>query len=128
MGHLHDPGGHEAHRHHDLNLKSAYVHVIADTATSVLAIAALLGGWLYGWSWLDPVMGLVGALLVAIWAKGLLVDTGKVPLDREMDHPVVDEIREAVRVNASSRYDAHRRSPCVARRPRQLLVCARRRD
>lgn len=91
--------GHEKHshdHHHDLNLKSAYLHVIADAATSVLAIVALVGGWLYGWSWLDPVMGIVGALLVAIWAKGLLIETGKVLLDREMDHPVVDEIREVV--------------------------------
>ncbi|MBI4997298.1 MAG: cation transporter, partial [Rhodocyclales bacterium] len=63
---------------------------------SVLAIIALAGGWLYGWSWLDPVMGIVGATLVAIWARGLLVDTGKVLLDREMDHPVVEEIRAAV--------------------------------
>ncbi len=69
---------------------------MADAATSVLAIVALAGGWLYGWSWLDPVMGIVGAVLVAIWAKKLLVETGKVLLDREMDHPVVAEIREAV--------------------------------
>ena len=90
-GHTH---GH-AH-HHDLNLKSAYVHVIADAATSLLAIVALLGGWFLGWSWLDPVMGLFGAVLVAVWAKGLLKDTGKILLDREMDHPVVEEIREVV--------------------------------
>jgi cation diffusion facilitator family transporter len=83
-------------RHHDLNLQSAYVHVIADAATSVLAILALVGGLYYGWSWLDPVMGLVGAVLVAVWAKGLLMETGKVLLDREMDHPVVDEIREVI--------------------------------
>jgi Co/Zn/Cd efflux system component len=70
--------------------------VIADAATSVLAIIALVGGWLYGWAWLDPVMGIVGAMLVASWAKGLLVDTGKVLLDREMDHPVVEEIREVI--------------------------------
>lgn len=96
-GHHHVHAGHEAHgHHHDLNLKSAYLHVMADAATSVLAIAALFGGWMYGWSWLDPVMGAVGAALVAIWAKGLIVDTGKVLLDREMDHPVVDEIREVV--------------------------------
>jgi Co/Zn/Cd efflux system component len=69
---------------------------LADAATSVLAIVALAGGWLYGWSWLDPVMGIVGATLVAIWAKGLIVDTGKVLLDREMDDPVVAEIREVV--------------------------------
>jgi len=62
----------------------------------VLAIVALVGGWIYGWSWLDPVMGIVGAVLVAVWAKGLLVETGRVLLDREMDHPVVAEIREVV--------------------------------
>jgi Co/Zn/Cd efflux system component len=62
----------------------------------VLAIVALAGGMVYGWSWLDPVMGIVGAILVAVWAKGLLMDTGKVLLDREMDHPVVDEIREVI--------------------------------
>ena len=104
-GHAHEHGhdhGHEhghAHGHahgEDLNLKSAYLHVIADAATSVLAIAALVGGWLMGWRWLDPLMGIVGAVLVAVWAKGLLLQTGRVLLDREMDHPVVDEIREGV--------------------------------
>lgn len=95
-GHGHDHAHDHHHGHHDLNLKSAYVHVIADAATSVLAIVALCGGWLYGWAWLDPVMGIVGAVLVAVWAKGLITATGKVLLDREMDHPVVDEIREAV--------------------------------
>ena len=105
--HHHDHGHSHGHDHHhghgdhqDLNLKSAYVHVIADAATSVLAIVALFGGWFYGWSWLDPIMGLVGAVLVAVWAKGLIVDTGKVLLDREMDHPVVDEIREVVEAGA----------------------------
>ena len=88
------PHGHQHHR--DLNLRAAYLHVIADAATSVLAIVALAGGLFYGWSWLDPVMGIVGALLVAIWAKNLLAETGKVLLDREMDHAVVDEIREVV--------------------------------
>ena len=96
--HAHDGDhhGHQHGQHHDLNLRSAYLHVIADAATSVAAIAALAGGWLLGWSWLDPVMGLVGAALVALWAKGLVADTSKVLLDREMDHPVVDEIREVV--------------------------------
>jgi cation diffusion facilitator family transporter len=92
-GHSH---GHQHARHHDLNLRSAYIHVVADAATSVLAILALLGGWLYGWQWLDPVTALVGALLVAIWAKNLLADTSRVLLDREMDQPVVAEIREAI--------------------------------
>jgi Co/Zn/Cd efflux system component len=72
------------------------VHVVADAATSVLAILALVGGWLYGWAWLDPVTGLVGAVVVGLWAKRLISDTGKVLLDREMDHPVVEEIRDAI--------------------------------
>lgn len=99
-GHEHHDQGHhhddEAHHHHDLNLRSAYLHVIADAATSVLAIAALVGGWLYGWAWLDPVMGIVGAVLVAVWARNLIVETSKVLLDREMDAPVVEEIRDVV--------------------------------
>jgi cation diffusion facilitator family transporter len=95
-GHAHHDHEHPHNHQHDLNLRSAYMHVVADAATSVLAIVALAGGWLYGWSWLDPVMGIVGAVLVAVWAKGLLADTGKVLLDREMDHPVVDEIREVI--------------------------------
>lgn len=88
--------GHHHHDDHDLNLKSAYLHVMTDAATSVLAIAALCGGWLWGWSWLDPTMGIVGAVLVAIWAKGLVIETGKVLLDREMDHPIVNAIQQAV--------------------------------
>ncbi|MDE2310095.1 MAG: CDF family Co(II)/Ni(II) efflux transporter DmeF, partial [Betaproteobacteria bacterium] len=103
LGNLHDHHDHHddhrghGHSHgHDLNLKSIYLHVIADAATSVLAIVALAGGLMYGWSWLDPVMGIVGAWLVAIWARNLIMEAGKVLLDREMDHPVVQEIREAV--------------------------------
>jgi cation diffusion facilitator family transporter len=107
LGNVHDHDHDHAHTHghgqthapahgHDLNLKSAYIHVIADAATSVLAIIALAGGWMYGWSWLDPVMGIIGATLVAVWAKNLIFETGKVLLDREMDHPVVLEIREVV--------------------------------
>ena len=92
----------QAH-HHDLNLKSAYFHVVADAFTSVLAIVALVGGWLYGWAWLDPVMGIVGAVMVALWAKSLMVETAKVLLDREMDHPVVQEIKEAVEADGQTR-------------------------
>jgi len=90
--HDHDHG----HHHHDINLRSAYLHVLADAATSVLAIVALAGGWWLGWSWLDPVMGLVGAVLVGRWAIGLMRQSGTVLLDREMDHPVVDEVREVL--------------------------------
>jgi len=92
--HGHDDHAHQGH--HDLNLRSAYMHVLADAATSVLAIIALFGGKLWGASWLDPVMGLVGAVLVSVWAYGLLRDTGRVLLDAEMNVPVVDEIREVI--------------------------------
>ena len=94
--HSHAHGHDHDHGHEDLNLKAAYIHVIADAATSVLAIAALACGWAWGWDWMDPVMGIVGAALVGVWAKGLIVETGKVLLDREMDAPVVAEIREAI--------------------------------
>lgn len=99
-GHGHNAGhGHHHHGHHDLNLRSAYLHVLTDAATSVLAIIALFGGKLWGASWLDPLMGLVGAVLVLFWVYGLLRDTGRVLLDAEMNAPVVEEIRDVI--NAS---------------------------
>jgi cation diffusion facilitator family transporter len=94
-GHRHEHGNH-AHPHHDLNLRAAYVHVLADAATSMLAMLALFGGKLWKTPWLDPVMGMAGAALIIIWAYGLLHDTGRVLLDAEMDAPVVAEIREVV--------------------------------
>ena len=99
-GHGHEDHGHDhdhaGKQHHDLNLKSAYVHVAADAATSVAAIAALAGGWWMGWDWLDPAMGIAGAVVVALWARTLIRDTAVVLLDREMDHPVVEEVREVI--------------------------------
>jgi cation diffusion facilitator family transporter len=98
-GHAHAHGGHDRHgdaHHHDINLRSAYLHVVADAATSVLAIAALAGGKYFGFAWLDPLMGIVGAVLVGRWAVGLLRQSGRVLLDAEMDSPVVEEIREVV--------------------------------
>ena len=101
--HSHDHGHGHAHghgydgRHHDVNLRAAYIHVIADAATSVLAIVALVGGKLYGAAWLDPVMGIVGSILVARWAVGLLRESGRILLDAEMDQPVVEEIRDVVK-------------------------------
>ncbi|MBA2800295.1 CDF family Co(II)/Ni(II) efflux transporter DmeF [Aeromonas veronii] len=92
--HHHDHDDH--HGHQDLNLRAAYIHVLADAATSVLAILALVGGMLWGADWLDPLMGIVGAVLVAVWAWGLLRDSGRVLLDAEMDTPLVAEIREVI--------------------------------
>ncbi|WP_223542608.1 CDF family Co(II)/Ni(II) efflux transporter DmeF [Pseudomonas sp. BF-RE-26] len=89
-GHSHEHGH---HHHHDNNLRSAYVHVLADALTSVLAIAALLAGRYLGWVWLDPVMGIVGAIVIAKWAVGLMRDSAAVLLDVTDEH-VADEIRE----------------------------------
>jgi cation diffusion facilitator family transporter len=94
--HAHDGGHGHAHAHDDLNLRAAYLHVLADAATSVLAIVALVAGRVWGADWLDPVMGIAGAVLVAVWARGLLKDTGRVLLDAEMDAPVVAEVREVI--------------------------------
>ncbi|MFY3129547.1 CDF family Co(II)/Ni(II) efflux transporter DmeF [Achromobacter ruhlandii] len=81
--HAHAPAAAHAHpqRSHDNNLRSAYVHVLADALTSVLAIAALLAGRSYGWLWADPAMGVVGALVIARWSWGLIRDSGTVLLD-----------------------------------------------
>jgi cation diffusion facilitator family transporter len=99
LGHGHSHGhddhhGH-GHGHGDNNLKSAYVHVIADALTSVLAIAALLAGRYLGWVWLDPVMGIVGAMVIARWAWSLMGVTSAVLLDQTDEH-VAEEIRELV--------------------------------
>ncbi|MFM7027974.1 MAG: CDF family Co(II)/Ni(II) efflux transporter DmeF [Chakrabartia sp.] len=80
-GHSHDHHHHDHHHHHDNNFRSAYVHVLADALTSVLAIFALLGGRYFGWVWLDPVMGMVGAVVIAAWSVSLLRDTASVLLD-----------------------------------------------
>lgn len=95
--HHHDNHHKHAHEHHhDLNLQAAYMHVLADAATSVLAIVALFSGKLWGAAWLDPVMGIVGSILVALWAYGLIHQTGRILLDAHMDDPVVAEIREVI--------------------------------
>ncbi len=95
--HHHDDEHH--HGHEDLNLRAAYLHVVADAATSVLAIIALFGGKLFSAGWLDPVMGIIGGILVAVWALGLLRTSGRALLDAEMDAPVVEEIRDVIAVS-----------------------------
>lgn len=121
----HDPHDHHGdhHRHHhgqahdaprggassggassgDLNLQAAYLHVLSDAATSVLAIGALLAGKFAGLTWLDPVMGLVGAALIAWWSRGLLARTAKILLDREMDHPLAEQVRLRLEADGDAR-------------------------
>jgi cation diffusion facilitator family transporter len=84
------PHGHEAH---DMNLRAAYVHVLADALTSLLAIAALCGALWMGWWWLDPLVGVLGAVVIGVWSVGLMRQSAAVLLDREMDHPLAATIR-----------------------------------
>jgi cation diffusion facilitator family transporter len=117
--HHHHAEAHDAHHHHDHNLRGAYLHVLADAMTSVLAIVALTGGRQFGWSWLDPVMGIVGSVIVGIWAYSLVRDTSRVLLDREMDLPLVGEIRSAVESHGDARIaDLH-----LIRVGRQRFAC-----
>ena len=100
-GHDHEirglaPHDHGHHHGHDLNLNSAYAHVVTDAFTSVLAIVALAAGLWAGWAWMDPAMGIVGAAVILWWSKGLIADSARVLLDREMDAPVVGELRRAI--------------------------------
>ncbi|WP_447931997.1 CDF family Co(II)/Ni(II) efflux transporter DmeF [Sphingopyxis fribergensis] len=94
--HHHGDDHHHDHAHErDNNLRSAYLHVVADALTSVLAIAALLGGRYLGWVWLDPLMGIVGSVVIAAWAWSLMRDTGAVLLDAT-DAAIEAEIRALV--------------------------------
>ncbi len=105
--HSHEHGDHHAHEHpehhhaggHDHNLRSAYLHVLADALTSVFAIAALLAGKYFGLGWLDPVMGVVGGILVARWSFGLAASTSTVLLD----HQAPTELRNTVLRSIESR-------------------------
>lgn len=104
-GHGHDDNGdhgHGHHGHHDNNLRSAFVHVLADALTSVLAIIALVAGRYLGWVWLDPVMGIVGALVIASWSVTLLRATAGVLLDASEPQLEV-EVRQEVERGGDAR-------------------------
>jgi cation diffusion facilitator family transporter len=94
--------GHDGH-HHDHNLRAAYVHVLADAATSVLAIAALTAGWIWRVPFLDPLVGVIGAGVIASWAYGLIRDSGLVLLDAEDDPALAAEIRAMIEREMNAR-------------------------
>jgi cation diffusion facilitator family transporter len=94
---------HSRHTHEDLNLKSAYLHVLADAFTSVLAIIALLGAKYIGFNWLDPFMGIVGAGLIIRWSFLLLKDTGGILLEHETNEPVLNEIKNEIESDGDSK-------------------------
>jgi cation diffusion facilitator family transporter len=101
--HDHDGHDHDRGRHHDHNLRAAYLHVIADAATSVLAILALLAGKYLGAAWMDPAVGLVGAVLITRWSLGLLTATSAVLLDRQGPRSVRERIRSGIEADRDSR-------------------------
>lgn len=101
VGHNHDHD-HHGHDHHDHNLKSAYLHVLADALTSLLAIFALLVGKYLGAIWMDPIMGIVGAILVARWSIGLLKSTSAILLDEQASEQTRSKIRKAIEADADN--------------------------
>lgn len=118
-GHHHDHGSHahdhhdhrhEAHghaHHHDHNLRAAYLHVLADAATSVLAIGGLLLARALGWVWIDPAVGLIGSVVIASWAVGLIRSAGAVLIDVVPDGHLADEIRQRLETGGDRISDLH---------------------
>ena len=104
-GHDHSPGQH--HHHRDNNLRAAYVHVLADAATSILAILALVMAMLLQWVWADPAVGIVGSLVIASWAYGLIRDSGAVLLDVSADKTIETVIRDRLETKGDRVTDLH---------------------
>jgi cation diffusion facilitator family transporter len=110
----HDHHGHHDHAHHDhhghgrdSNIRAAFAHVAADALTSVLAILALLGGRFYGWTWLDAVIGIVGALVILRWSYGLIVSSAATLLDTVPDRQVAADILRSLEVGGDRVGDLH---------------------
>ncbi len=93
--HHHGEHDHD-HHHHDHNLKAAYLHVLADALTSLLAIIALVSGKYFGWDWLDPIMGIVGAVIITRWSYGLLKQTGPILLDGSIEATYQAAVKDTI--------------------------------
>ena len=98
--HVHDG---ERHHYHDHNLRAAYLHVLADALTSLLAIIALLSGKYFGWNWLDPVMGIVGAIIITRWSYGLLKQTSPILLDGSIEEKYHSSIKNTIEKDSDNR-------------------------
>ncbi|MBF6651052.1 CDF family Co(II)/Ni(II) efflux transporter DmeF [Methylobacter sp. BlB1] len=101
--HHHDHDHAHGHHHHDQNLKAAYMHVLADALTSVLAIAALVSGKYYGWTWLDPVMGIVGGMIIIQWSYGLMKESSPVLMDESIDPGYKIAVKRKIESDADNR-------------------------
>jgi cation diffusion facilitator family transporter len=97
---------HGAH-HRDNNMRAAIIHVLADAAVSVLVIAGLLLGRLLGWAFMDPVVGLVGAFVIAVWAYTLIRDTGAILLDMNPDRGMAERMRALIEADGDRLTDLH---------------------
>ena len=98
---------HDLHHHRDHNLRAAYLHVLADAATSVMAIAGVSAAWLLGWIWIDAVVGIVGAAVIANWSYGLIRSAGRVLLDILSDPKLAGRIRETLETDGDRITDLH---------------------
>jgi len=108
--HSHDHAAHADHSslaHRDNNIRSAYIHVLADAAVSVLAITGLVLARGFGWMWMDPLAGIVGALVIANWSYGLMRDTGRILLDMNPDQGMTAKVREAIESDGDRLVDLH---------------------
>jgi len=98
---------HDTREHHDNNLRAAYVHVLADALTSVLAITGLLAGWFLGWTWMDPVIGMLGAIIIAHWSWGLMRSAGGSLLDISNNSRMLEAVRSRLEVGGDRVKDLH---------------------
>lgn len=105
--HAHAHGGFHAKAHQDNNMRAALVHVMADAAVSVLVIGGLLLARYFGWLWIDPLVGIVGAGVIANWAYGLLRDTGGVLLDMNADRDMAEKVRRTLEIDGDRLADLH---------------------
>ena len=105
--HEHDHDDAQASMHRDHNIRSAYIHVIADAAISVLAIIGLLLARAFGWVWMDPLAGVIGALVIANWSWGLMRDTGRILLDMNPDKRMAENVRHVIEDNGDTVLDLH---------------------
>ena len=93
--------------HRDNNMRAAIVHVLADAAVSLMVIAGLVLGWLLGWAWMDPVVGLLGAVVIAAWAYTLIRDTGAILLDMTPDRAMAERMRAIIEADGDRLTDFH---------------------
>jgi len=108
--HVHELGANDSlssSAHRDNNIRSAYIHVMADAAVSVLAITGLVLARGFGWMWMDPLAGVIGALVIANWSYGLVRDTGRILLDMNPDQRITSQVREAIESGGDRLVDLH---------------------